>query len=232
MAPQRATRQEPGPAPPGRTSGLSVAGAPRARPRLRQRGEALCACRRLPAHGGLQHPEVGGQPAEQQEQAKEQAGGGPPLRGQRERCAGGRGGGAGRGRGGAPGTRRRLCPAPSLSPPNPPGMALLAHVGGVAHCGIRPTRLKFESFLVVIHLNRTVSEQDGSRRPRDSTCTLCPASTTINISPDSTFLVTDEPTVTRHHQSPQSMPELPLGLDKCTITRIHQHSIVQSSSLP
>lgn len=97
--PQRATRQEPGPAPPGRTSGLSVAGAPRARPRLRQRGEALCACRRLPAHGGLQHPEVGGQPAEQQEQAKEQAGGGPPLRGERERCAGGRGGGPGAGPG-------------------------------------------------------------------------------------------------------------------------------------
>lgn len=140
--------------------------------------------------------------------------------------------GRGRGRGGAPGTRRRLCPAPSLSPRNPTGMALLAHVGGVAHCGIRPTKLKFKSFLVVIHLNRTVSEQDGSRRPRDSTCTLCPASPTINIPPDSTFLVTDEPTVTRHHQSPQSMPELPLGLDKCTITRIHQHSIVQSSSLP
>lgn len=58
---------------PGRTSGLSVAGAPRARPRAGRGGEALCPCRRLPADGGLQHPEVGGQPAEQQEQAAEQA---------------------------------------------------------------------------------------------------------------------------------------------------------------
>nr|XP_020737648.1 protein monoglycylase TTLL8 isoform X2 [Odocoileus virginianus texanus] len=31
---------------------------------------------------------------------------------------------------------------------------------------------------------------------------------------DSTFVITDEPTLTRHHQSPQSTPGLPLGLDK------------------
>ena len=56
-----------------------------------------------------------------------------------------------------------------------------------------------------------------------------PASPTINIPPDSTFVVTDEPTLTCHHQSPQSTPGLPLGLDKCTMTCVHQYGIVQSS---
>lgn len=38
------------------------------RPQRRHGGEAWCPFRRLPAHGGLQHPQVGGQPPELQQE--------------------------------------------------------------------------------------------------------------------------------------------------------------------
>ena len=74
--------------------------------------------------------------------------------------------------GGAPGRGCRSAP-PRLLRQKPTGVALLGQVGDVAHCGVRPTKLR-KSFLVVIHLNRTVlgSQQDGSRWYRDVPCTL------------------------------------------------------------
>lgn len=49
-----------------------------------------CPFRRLPAHGGLQHPQMGGQPPEpQRRQARRQGGGLRPRPQQPERCVGG-----------------------------------------------------------------------------------------------------------------------------------------------